>query len=332
MIRLGTLFSGMGAPEAALSGRAVNIFAAEIDTYAREQYKAWTGAGTIHTDVRRMNAKPYRGRVDLIIGGPPCQAFSVAGNSKGKHDPAPDPRSDLIYEFVRIVREAAPPMFLFENVPGLVSVNDGAPYRELRKQMAAAGYAIYTKILNANNYGIPQSRRRLFIAGFRADRPGLTIPFEFPRPVPLNETLGDLLEDCVPGRMALSRWHPAEDGPLVPEKYVLSERLAACVMSKGRNGFNDEPVINQNIAHALTTATGRRASTDNYVSDPRGKGEHKIRRLTPREYMRLMGFSDDIPIVVSDTQAYKAAGNSMVVPVIAAITEQMIRHRGALIN
>ena len=245
MIRVGTLFSGVGAPEMALRLEGIEhevVFAAEIDKYARRTYEANFGvpSDAWYKDVRDVrDADP----VDLLVGGPPCQAFSVAGTRRGLDDP----RGKMLFEFIRILEELQPRTFIFENVPGLLSMDKGGVWRLLMDLFKDTGYAVHSRYLNAKHYGVPQNRRRIFAVGFRTD--GM-MAFTFPDRVPLEIHMGDLLEDVVPGRYKLS-----EKG----KAYVLAER-------PDYNGAGGG--IDLEIAHAVNSTLGKhhRSGVDNYYS------------------------------------------------------------------
>ena len=251
----------------------------------------------------------------------------------------------MVY-LVNYFTEIKPKVFIFENVKGLLSHDSGKTWDILSKEFGKIGYTIFPDVLNAKDYGIPQNRERLFVVGFKTKR-----QFSFPDTIPLEITMQDLLEDVVAdkyflpekgvkfvtdeknltkkytqvdGKVALCQkanqqfnWH-GDFVSLTPsmDKYYLSESVKNYVLSSGTKEFYSKPETDLEIARPLlsTMAKMHRAGVDNYIT----RGEN-IRKLTPRECLRLMGFSDDFKIVVSDTQMYKQAGNSIVVDVLIHI-------------
>ena len=122
----------------------------------------------------------------MFVGGSPCQSFSMIGKRKGLEDP----RGNLFFEFARLVDEIRPKVFIFENVKGLVSHNNGETWKIMENKLKELGYTYYKQVLNAKNYGIPQSRDRLFVVGFLEKQ-----DFKFPEPIPLTTTMQDFLID-----------------------------------------------------------------------------------------------------------------------------------------
>ena len=301
-MNVGTIFSGIGAPETALQLAGIrhrNVFACDKNPFCKTTYNMNHPALEWYDDVRDIDGTEYKGTIDLLIGGPPCQAFSMAGRRKGLDDP----NGRMLFEYVRVLEESRPPMFLFENVQGLLSMDDGAVFAHLLSEFKRLGYAITYAILNAADYTIPQSRRRVFIVGFKSD--GLSSQFVFPKPVPLKLKLRDLLQVDVDARYLLS---DTEIRHVTSEKQI-SKRYTQ---------------IDGDVALCLTRRY-KDSWVGDYITSPRG-----LRRLTPRECMRLMGFPDDFEIPVSDAQAYRQAGNSMVVNVISAIIEKMVTYAGVV--
>ena len=263
----------------------------------------------------------------------------------GKRKGLEDDRGNLFFEFIRVLKETKPKVFIFENVKGLLSHNSGKTWENLEKELEKTGYYFYKKVLNAKNYGIPQNRERLFVVGFKEKR-----HFEFPTPIPLTINVSDLLLDNpdikyflpekginfvsseknlkkrytqINGNIALCQkrnqqfnWH----GDFVMDKYYLSEKVKKYVLATGTGGFYSKPQVDLEVARPLlsTMAKMHRAGVDNYYT----RGD-RLRKLTPRECLRLMGFSDNFKIVVSDTQAYKQAGNSIVVDVLINILRKI---------
>ena len=122
----------------------------------------------------------------MFVGGSPCQSFSMIGKRKGLEDP----RGNLFFEFARLVDEIRPKVFIFENVKGLVSHNNGETWKIMENKLKELGYTYYKKVLNAKDYGIPQSRDRLFVVGFLEKQ-----DFKFPEPIPLTTNMQDFLID-----------------------------------------------------------------------------------------------------------------------------------------
>lgn len=348
-INLATVFSGIGAIEQALIRLKYDFkieFACDIDSFVKKSYFANydISEDRWYDDIHNIDGKKYSGKIDLFVGGSPCQSFSMVGKRRGFEDF----RGLLVFEFIRLVSEIKPQVFIFENVKGLLSHDSGNTWETLKEKFSSLGYQICPKVLNAKDFGIPQHRERLFVVGFKEKR-----NFKFPDPIELKIKMEDLLEDVPPlkyflpekgvkfvtdpknlqkrytqidGDVALCQkanqqfnWH----GDFVSqdiEKYFLSESVKDYVLSTGTKNFCSRPEVDLEIARPLlsTMAKMHRAGVDNYIT--RGS---RLRKLTPRECLRLMGFPDSFKIVVSDTQMYKQAGNSIVVDVLINILERI---------
>ena len=296
IVRVGTLFSGIGAIEHALQRLNLNfeiVFAGDIDENVKKSYfanhkiseKNW------HNDIKAFNAKKYKYKVDLVVGGSPCQSFSMVGKRAGLKDT----RGTLFYEFARVIDECRPKVFIFENVKGILKKEI---FEIVEKEIKSTGYKYYKQILNAKDYCIPQNRQRLFIIGFLEET-----NFEFPAKIPLTLSVKDFLQEEA------------------NEKYFLSEKMTDYISYDRKEKYCLDKNINKEVAHTIlaTCSKMHRSDQDNYVSTP------KVRRLTPRECLRLMGFSDDFKIVVSDAQTYKQAGNSIVVNVLINILKSIYK-------
>ena len=340
VLKIATLFSGIGAPEQAAKRVWTQhkiVFACEIDKFARQSYLANYDITEehFHEDVKDLDGIQYRGKVDLLVWGFPCQDYSLAGKRAG----LAGQRGTLFYEGARITKEVQPRWFLAENVKGLLSSHNGRDFDVIMDILRNdVGYYCTWAVLNTKDYGVPQNRERVFIVGFRDyDK---YMRFEFPKPIPLEKKLKDVLEANI------------------DEKYYLSEKAVERFLShtermrKKWNGFRFKPTDGSEIALDVTTRDGGRP-TDNFIIEPKilqrargynDGGEHSvsptissnswhennllshdcsIRKLTPRECLRLQDFPDDFKQVVSDSQMYKQAGNSMSVNVIEAIFQQL---------
>ena len=312
-----------------------------------------------HWNVAFLNGRQYQGKVDLFVGGSPCQSFSLVGKQMGLDDT----RGTLFYEYARLIDEIRPKVFIYENVRAVTSHDNGKTWEKMQEVFRELGYNFSWTVLNAKNYGIPQNRERLFVVGFRSDLT-LTKPFEFPEPIPLERKMKDFLIDNAPGgyflpkkgvefvtmEKNLSKRYTQIDGEVqlcqkknqqfnwhgdfvfqseeeaqannIPdlEKYFLSEKVRKYVLSSGTKNFYSKPAIDLDVARPLLTTMHKmhRAGVDNYVTT-----QGRLRKLTPRECLRLMGFSDSFQIVVSDTSMYQQAGNSIVVDVLIAIMKKI---------
>jgi DNA (cytosine-5)-methyltransferase 1 len=366
-IRVATMFSGIGAIEYALKRLKLSteiIFASDIDKFAKQSYFAnyKIDEGSWYNDVKDINGKKYKGKIDLLVGGSPCQSFSMVGKRKG----FADTRGTLFYDFARVVKESQPKVFIFENVKGLINHDKGNTFETIKATFDELGYKYFYQVLNAKNYGIPQHRERIYVIGFREQ----SINFEFPEPIPLEYKMQDFLEDYTDSKYYLKEkgvkfvtssknrkkrytqingdiaicqkanqqfnWHgdfvfessdKSEFNELifdvneVEEKYYLSDKIKKYVLTEGTKNFKTKIKTDLEIARPLLQSMHKmhRAGVDNYVTHNKGR----IRKLTPKECLRLMGFRDDFKQVVSDTQMYRQAGNSIVVDVLIAILKQM---------
>ncbi len=328
VVRLGTSFSGIGAIEYAFKRLGLKnqiVFAGDIEPNCKKTYFAnyKIDESRWHTDIKNFDAKPFRNQVDLFVGGAPCQAFSIVGDKKGFGDT----RGTLFREFARIVKECRPKLFIFENVQGLFRHDAGRTWDVIRRTFENyCGYDVHYQLLNSRDYGIPQTRERLYCIGFRRKT-----NFKFPAPIPLEYTMQDFLEDYKD-----SDYYDEQmgakiiDGSVFPikkieDKYYLSEKVAKYVLAGGTKSFKTSTETDLKIARPLlqTMHKMHRAGVDNYVSYNKSKGIDGLRKLTPRECFRLMGFRDDFVIPVPNTPAYMQAGNSIVVDVLIALLKQL---------
>lgn len=341
-MNIATIFSGIGVAEMAyrkVFGYSSTIFACEIDKFARRSYEANAlnhQNVPFYEDVRTLDATNYRGQIGILVGGSPCQDFSIAGERAGTQGD----RGNLIWQYYRIVKECRPEVFVFENVKGFLSIEKGKAYVNFLNALRDLGYHCHAEILNTKDYGIPQNRERLYIVGFLdADR---YFSFRFAPKKPLKLTLGDMLEPCV------------------DEKYFLSERTIAGMRRKNPKFKGQFRPVSEfgGVSNTLTTNPGHRR-TDTFIrvigelnikgtdcikrvydtcglaptlTTMGGGGREPkillsrelIRKLTPRECLRLQGIDDDFKIVVSDTQMYKQAGNAMSQNVVEMILGQIV--------
>ena len=354
MIRVATLFSGVGTPEQSLKHLKVEhetVFACEIDKYARITYLANNQEPkTFYDDVYNIDGNIYKDQIDILIGGSPCQSFSIAGKRMGTSCP----RGNLIYEYFRIVEETKPKVFIYENVNGFLSIDKidkkekyGETFKNFVQSFKELGYTIYYEILNTKDYGVPQNRERIYVVGFKDE-----VEFEFAPKEELKPRLKDMLEDEV------------------DEKYLLNQELVSKYLETGTasnyKGSQAGKVADENdVFHTVNAGThgysmgyvklkqthtlnikGNDSIKRIYSSDglcpslttmQGGHREPKVsiedkyifRKLTERECFRLQGFDDSFifPPKISSTQLYKQAGNGMSRNILDMIFTQIFKSK-----
>jgi DNA (cytosine-5)-methyltransferase 1 len=350
-LRVFTAFSGYDSQCLALDRLKANypdfdyelVGWSEIDKYAIQAHNAlypqW--ADRNYGDISKIDWSQVPD-FDLFTYSSPCQDFSNAGQQKGGEEGS-GTRSSLLWECRRAIAAKHPKYLLFENVANIVSKKHCAVFYQWQLELEQLGYANYAKVLNATDFEIPQNRKRIFVFSVLAE--GDAPHYEFPQPLPLTRCLGDYLEEKVDEKYYLSP-------TAIKDLYAHNEKNK----ERGR-GFNFKSVDVGGIAHTLLAFGGYR-HTDNFIKEvkiiQRGRGfnkggEHniaptitsnsyennnfvvdtqeRIRKLTPREYFRLMGVDDaDIDTIqsagISNSQQYKMAGNSIVVDVLYHIFRQ----------
>ena len=302
-----SLFSGIGAFEKALDnlGIAYELEAyCEIDKYASKSYAAIHGVPESMNlgDITKVDEKKLPKDIDLITYGFPCQDISLAGRQKGLFNAdGTQTRSGLFFEALRIIEETQPRVAIAENVKNLTSKKFALQFKIVLDSLKAAGYNNSWKVLNAKDYGIPQNRERVFIVSIHKDID--TSGFKFPEAVPLELRLKDILEDEVDEKT---------------QKYWGNKYLETGVLDKA---FKMKMAKLDGDISLCLTARSYASSNTQFVT--RRNGTKTI--LSGREVFRLMGFDDSdfekAEAVNSNSQLYKQAGNSIVVPVVQGIIQ-----------
>ncbi len=314
-----------------------------------------------HWNVAFLDGRQYEGEVDLFVGGSPCQSFSFVGKQRGLDDT----RGTLFYEYARLIDEIKPKVFIYENVRAVLSNDGGRTWEKMQQVFEELDYEFSWKVLNARDYGIPQNRERLFVVGFRKDlslAEPFVFPEPVPLEKKMKDFLLDNAPGGyflpkkgvefvtreknltkkftqIDGDVQLCQkknqqfnWHgdfvfqseeEAKENDIPDlEKYFLSEKVRRYVLATGTKNFYSKPETDLEVARPLLTTMHKmhRAGVDNYVTT-----DGRLRKLTPRECLRLMGFSDNFKIMVSDTSMYQQAGNSIVVDVLIHIMESIIK-------
>ena len=298
--------------------------------YVQESYLAnySLSSKNYYQDVILLDGRDYKGKVDLFVGGSPCQSFSSVGFQGGLEDA----RGTLFYEFARLVKEIEPKVFIYENVRNLLKHDDGKTWNTIKNIFDSLGYDYKFEVLNSSDYGIPQTRRRLFVIGFKKDlNKNFFKSFIFP---PLKKELKYKMKDFSINYCDYGNFNYDKNGDILlnkipgkpDDKYILSPKLYAYVMKTGTKDWKQKVEINLDVARTLLKTMGNRhrAGVDNYLSFDGTENLGSVRMLTEREAHRLMGFTDNYKIVVSRAQAYKQAGNSIVVDVLISILNEII--------
>ena len=367
MIKLLSLFSGIGAFEKALTNLGVQyevVNYCEIDKYASKSYSAIHGIPESKNlwDITKVDVLNLPKDIDLLTYGFPCQDISLAGKQKGMfNEDGTLTRSGLFFKALDIIECVKPKIAIAENVKALTSKKFTEEFKIVLDSLEKAGYHNYWQVLNAKDYGIPQNRERVFIVSIRKDIDHYM--FEFPKPYILEKRLKDFLE------------------PYVDEKYYLSDYLISKIVCWEAHQKPFEKVLGDNSISPTLTARGagenhsgmilysdaledtsnlqnyclqiREKTKKGYAEAQDGDGVYinrphqkrgvvqsgsyyyqvntqplRIRKLTPKECFRLMGFSDEDfskaeQVPTSNAQLYKQAGNSIVVNVLEEILKEL---------
>ena len=269
-----------------------------------------------YEDIRFLNGEQYQNKVDLLVGGSPCQSFSIIGKKAGLEDV----RGTLFYDYARLIKQIKPKAFVYENVPGMLVHDHGNTWKVIHSVFESLGYKVYYSILNSMDYGIPQDRKRLFVVGFKDN----TVQFNFPEKKNLTTEMKDYLQKNIEARHYLGKkgfefvTNPKyKNRARVNSKIIQTEK--ANQQFNWNGDFVFEPISSvekkKNKADILNRA---------YVSNWNGQ-DGVIRQLNYRECLRLMGFSDDFKVVVPNVPAYRQAGNSIVVNVLEALFSEIFK-------
>ena len=356
-IKLIELFGGIGACSKALENLGIPfeiVDYVEIDKYAVKSFNAIHGTNFEPQDITKFDTNKYiNENIDIIMHESPCQDFSVSGKNLGG-DKDSGTRSSLMWETVRIVESLKPRVVIWENVKNLISKKHKHNYDAYIKTLDEIGYNSYSAVLNAKDYGIPQNRQRIFTISILGD-----FEFEFPEPIKLNITMRDLLEEKVDESYYLSdkmlsyMMSTSKNGisrkEMFERNFNKKEDVAYTITTLAGNRASDNFIcVKNNTKKGYQEAyDGDGIDLENLTSSTRrGRVQHqscqtistqpskgvvcndlRIRKLTPKECWRLMGFSDidyeKAAQVCSKTQLYKQAGNSIVVNCLCYILRKL---------
>lgn len=292
------LFAGIGGIRLGFeSVGGTCVFSSEWDAAACETYKANFGeqpAGDI-TKIKSKDIPDF----DILLGGFPCQPFSIIGDKEGFNH---ETQGTLFFEIERILKDKKPSAFMLENVRNLTAHDGGRTFKVIVEHLEALGYHVYAKVLNALDFGVPQKRERIIIVGFLED-----VEFSFPEPIPAEKrlTLKDILEENV------------------DQKYYVRPEIRESRLARLKDPNYPKPYIShENIAGSVTphpySSALRAGASANYILI------NDERRPTERELLRIQGFPDTFKIVVPYGKIRHQTGNSVAVPVMKAVARQMI--------
>lgn len=303
------LFAGIGGIRLGFEKAGFStVFANDFEVKCAETYNQnFATAKLVVEDITKISTKDIPD-CDFVLGGFPCQAFSIAGYRHGFNDIKG--RGNLFFDIARIIKDKQPTGFLLENVKNLKSHDGGKTFTIIEQTLNELGYTIKSKVLNSMEYGnVPQNRERIYIVGFKDKNK--TDEFEFPEPIKLTRTIKDILEKDV------------------DEKYYyngkpLYEKLKDDVKEENQVYQWRRKYVRQNkkgVSPTLTANMGMGGHNVPIIFD--GKG---IRKLTPRECFRLQGFPDSYILPnIADSALYKQAGNSVSTTVLERIANQMAK-------
>lgn len=352
VIRFFDMFSGIGGFRAGLErvGGFECIGHCEIDPYANKSYNAIfdTKGEVFFNDATQINPELLP-EFDLLCAGFPCQSFSVAGKRGGFEDS----RGTLFFEIARVLKAKQPSYFLLENVPGLLNHNKGKTFQTILCTLDELGYGLEWQVLNSADFFVPQTRKRMYAFGYRDERcAGQVLPFTECNPKALRQIIGgsqgqriyDI--DCLSCTLASNA---GGQGGKTGMYIDMNENpcitcLARCIKSRYNSGITNRKGENSGVIECLMPCLtpnrlykrqqGPRFRPDNCpmftltACDIHGILENfRIRKLMPKECLRLQGFKDDqidkMVEINSDNQLYKQAGNAVTVTVVQAIGERI---------
>lgn len=306
MITFIDLFAGTGGIRLALDRCGAEcVFTSEINKYAKLVYEN-NFSGQVSGDITKIKEEDIPAH-DVLCAGFPCQSFSTVGNGKGFSDP----RGTLFFEILRIAEYHKPKVLFLENVKGLLSNNNGDTFETIKNSLSDLGYKVHWKVLNAIMFGVPRKRERVYIVAIRND---IKKDFHFPEGRLTDKKLKDIKEKNVNSSHFLSEARN--------EKIKESRRL-----KKGGFGYHlvqdDELVftlLREKYEFNLVIDETEPINLDKRTNEINSE---KVRRLTPTEYGRLQGFPDDFKMPISNKRKYYMFGNSVAVPVIEAIFQEI---------
>ena len=301
------LFCGIGGFRLALESLGAKcVFSCDKDRQARKTYQANFGEEP-EGDITTIAADSIPD-FNILCGGFPCQPFSIAGKQRGFKDT----RGTLFFEIARIIKAKQPEVVFLENVPNLARHDNGNTLRVILDTLDGLGYNVHYQVLNAAYYGVPQIRKRIYFVCFRKD---LQVDFSFPKPTFEDVAVEDYLEENVDEKYYLDINSITFYKPDTDVRQLDTYRMGYIgSISQGRRVYG----VKGCAPTFVVSARGPAGSTEAYYINGR------VRRLTPYEVKRIMGFPDDFVFPVREERIYQQLGNSVAVPVVRMIAEKIV--------
>lgn len=308
-LRVASFFTGAGGIDVGFEQAGFKtVFANEIDTYPSEIFKANFDCPLIIDDIKNINPNDLP-EFDVLLAGFPCQAFSLAGYRKG----FADERGNLFFEVMRIVEVRKPQIIFLENVKNLVGHDKGNTFRVILDALKQNNYYVKYQVLNTMTHGnVPQNRERIYVVAFLDEN--VANRFNFPDPIALETKLSDVID--FESKLDDKYYYTAD-------KYDFYGKLAEAMINEDTVYQWRRVYVRENKSNVCPTLTANMGTGGHNV--PLIKTKTGIRKLTPHECFNLQGFPEDfkLPEKLSNGRLYKAAGNSVSVPVIRRIAQQL---------
>ncbi len=290
------LFAGIGGIRLGFEKvGGICVFSSEWNKEAAKTYFANFGEYP-KGDITKINSNEIP-NFDILLAGFPCQPFSIIGDKEGfKHET----QGTLFFEIERILKDKQPKAFMLENVRNLTAHNQGHTFKTILAHLQSLGYSVYSKVLNALDFGLPQKRERIIICGFKEQ-----VDFVFPFPINHKRTLEYVLESNV------------------DKKYYVKDSIKQSRQKRMKKTIAKPYITHENVGGSITphhfSCALRAGASANYLL------VNNERRLTEREMLRLQGFPESYKIISSYTQIKQQAGNSVAIPVIEAVAREMLK-------
>jgi DNA (cytosine-5)-methyltransferase 1 len=300
------LFAGIGGIRMGFERAGFKaVFGNDFDAFSKPTYDLNSKVPLTIADISKLNSADLPD-FDILLGGFPCQPFSIAGYRRGFLDTG---RGDLFFEIVRILRDKDPQAVFLENVKNLKSHDKGKTFRIISEALKDLNYHIKTDVLNSKDYGnVPQNRERVYIVGFKSEE--ACNSFEFPKPIKLTKSVSDILDEKV-------------DQKYYYNNHSLYPELKKSITKKNTVYQWRRIYVRENKSGVCPTLTANMGMGGHNV--PLIKDSKGIRKLTPRECARFQGFPETykLPDNLPDTKLYKQFGNSVTVSVIERVAKKI---------